>query len=145
MEVFSEEWSSACCARLNARGRYRELGRTWNHPVALVMRPAPALGVERSRAVYLDLAGGVCSEARPAGAADLERADFVLSAEVKEWKRLLGGDLDPITAVMFGKLKLEKGSMTSLLPHASVARELISAAREVGGTFPVRRSGAPTD
>ena len=35
-------------------------------------------------------------------------------------------DLDPISAVMFGRLKLRKGSLPALIPHAAAARELVA-------------------
>jgi putative sterol carrier protein len=140
MDVFSEEWSEACCRQLNERGRYRDLGRGWRSPVALLMRRDPRLGIERDRAVYLDLAEGRCNTARVASETDLERADYVLAADAAQWRRMLEGALDPITAVMFGKLKLERGSMASLIPHAPVARELIEAAREVEARFPEART-----
>jgi putative sterol carrier protein len=135
-EVFSEEWSQACRESLEARGRYREVGRTWESPVALIMRADPRLGIEKERAVYLELDRGVCRVARVADGEDLRAAEFVLAADAAQWKRMLSGDLDPISAVMFGKLKLERGTLAALLPYAPAARELIAAAIDAGGRFP---------
>jgi putative sterol carrier protein len=140
-EVFTDQWSSACRQRLNARGRFAEVAGSWKSPVALLMRADPRLGVLRDRMVYLELRDGECQLARVAGEGDRERAEFILAADAAQWKRLLDGDLDPIPAVMTGKLKLERGSLARLLPHAPAAKELIAAAREAGGHFPASANG----
>jgi putative sterol carrier protein len=136
-EVFTDDWSAACRERLNERGRFRAVAGSWSSPVALLMRPDPRLGVDRERLVYLELRDGECRVARVATGEDRSRAEFILAADAAQWKRMLEGALDPITAVMMGKLKLERGSLAALLPHAPAARELITAAREVEGVFPM--------
>lgn len=136
MEVFTDDWAAACCSGLNARGKFRELGRKWNQPVALRMRSEATLGVYADRVVFLDLAAGECRTARLASDEDLKAARFILAAEARQWKRLLEGELEPIPAVMTGRLKLERGSLAALMPHAALAREIMDAAREVGGHFP---------
>jgi putative sterol carrier protein len=136
MEVFSDEWATACRDRLNEHGRLKSVASSWSSPVALVMRPDSRLGVERERVIYLELRDGVCVVSRVADENDRARAEFVLAADAAQWKRMLVGGLDPIPAVMLGKLKLERGSLTALLPHAAAARELIAAARDAGGSFP---------
>jgi putative sterol carrier protein len=144
-EVFTDEWSAACRARLNERGRFRTVAPSWKSPVALLMRADPRLGLDGERLVYLELRDGACVAARSATDEDRSRAEFILAADAAQWKRMLEGDLDPITAVMMGRLKLERGSLAALLPHAAAARELIAAAREVGGRFPVPATRKPGD
>jgi len=137
-EVFTDEWSAACCEQLNQRGRLGAVAGSWSSPVALLMRPDSRLGIQTERLVYLELEKGRCRTARSADEKDRARAEFILAADAAQWKRMLDGDLDPITAVMLGRLKLERGSLAALLPHAAAARELIGAAREVDGRFPVQ-------
>jgi putative sterol carrier protein len=136
MEIFSDEWAAACRDRLNDHGRLKSVARSWSSPVALVMRPDSRLGVERERVIYLELRDGVCVAARVADEDDRARAEFILAADAAQWKRMLTGGLDPIPAVMLGKLKLERGSLAALMPHAAAARELIAAARDAGGQLP---------
>lgn len=134
--AFSEEWSRACCERLNARERFRSVGAAWVGSVVLVLRADAARGVPQALAVHLDLYRGECRQARVATPADLERAEFVLAAAPSTWRRILRGEQDPITAVMFGKLKLEKGALSALLPYAAAAREMVAAAGEVEAAVP---------
>ncbi|HEU0013908.1 MAG TPA: SCP2 sterol-binding domain-containing protein [Longimicrobium sp.] len=139
MEVFSEEWCIACCERLNQRESYRLAARGWEGAAVLVMAADPAHGISHDRAVWLDVHHGVCRGTRVATAQDLASAQYVFRADAAQWKRLLSGDLDPVGAVMQGKLKLARGNLFALARYAAAAREMVLAAGEVGGTFPTAR------
>jgi ribonucleoside-diphosphate reductase beta chain len=147
-EVFSDEWCRACAARINAHEGYRQSGAGWADPVVLVLRPE-AGNNDVERAVYLDLVHGHCREARSATAADRENAAWVIAARQPVWERMLAGALHPIPALMQGKLRLEKGSLFSLMPHARAAAHLVAAAAQVAATFPggaiIRDSKAESD
>jgi putative sterol carrier protein len=137
MEVFSAEWSEACCARMNAREGYRAAAAAgWEGATVLVMGADAALGVHADRAVWLDLHDGACRGTRPATARDLAEAAYVLRADPATWRSLLAGEVDPVSAVMTGRLKLVQGSLFALAKHAAAAREMVATAGEVGGTFP---------
>lgn len=135
-EVFTDEWSRACCERLNASAAYRAAAATWEGTIVLVMAPDAAQGVSGERAVFIDAHRGECRGARVATAEDRDSAAFVFSADVPAWKRLLAGELEPVSAVMTGKLRLVRGGLMQVAKHAAAAREMIAAAAEVGGTFP---------
>lgn len=136
MEVFTDEWCDACCARLNARDSYRQAAATWEGTVVLEMTADPAHGIPAERAVWIDAHHGECRDSRVASAADRASAKYVLQADPAGWKRLLAGEADPVQAVMAGKLKLAKGNLMSLAKYAQAAREMVLAAGEVGGAFP---------
>lgn len=139
MEVFTGEWCTACCAQLNARESYREAAAGWEGTVVLVMTADPAQGVDAERAVWIDAHHGACREARPATAADLASATYVLQSDPAGWKRLLAGEADPVSSMMTGKLRLTRGSLFALAKYAQAAREMVLAAGEVGGAFPSPR------
>ena len=139
MEVFTEEWCTACCERLNARASYREAAAGWEGTVMLVMTADPAHGIESERPVWIDLHHGDCRGARVATDADRDSATYVLQADPAGWKRLLAGEADPVASMMTGKLRLTRGSLFALARYAQAAREMVLAAGEVGGTFPAPR------
>jgi putative sterol carrier protein len=143
MEVFTEEWSRACCEALNRREAYRTAAAGWEGAIVLVMGADPAQGVEADRSVFIDAHRGACRGARLAADGEAETAPFVFRADVPTWKRLLGGEVDPVSAVMQGKLRLVRGGLFTLAKYAAAAREMIAAAAEVGGTFPEPRPAAP--
>lgn len=139
MEVFTEEWSQACCARMNASAAYRQAAADWVGAVVLVMTADPAQGAYEQRAVFIDMERGVCHGSRVASAVDRADAAYVLQADPGTWRRLLSGDSDAMSMVMTGKLKLAKGNMFTLAKYAKAAREMVNAAGEVGGEFPSAR------
>jgi hypothetical protein len=49
---------------------------------------------------------------------------------------VLAGDIDPLFAIMGGRLQLRSGSLAGLMPHARGAKELVACAREVPTRFP---------
>jgi putative sterol carrier protein len=139
MEVFTDGWCTACCARLNARDSYRQAAAGWEGAVVLVMTADGAHGIDAERAVWIDAHDGVCRESRVATDADRAAAAYVLQADPAGWKRLLAGDADPVSSMMTGKLRLTRGSLFALARYAQAAREMVLAAGEVGGTFPAPR------
>ena len=136
MEVFTEAWCVACCDRLNQRESYRLAAAGWEGAAVLLMSADPAQGIYEDRAVWLDIHDGRCRGARVATAQDLETAPYVFRAGPADWKRLLAGEIDPISAAMAGKLKLSRGNLFTLAKYAPAAREMVAAAGDVGGTFP---------
>jgi putative sterol carrier protein len=141
MEVFTAAWCEACCARLNERESYRAAAAGWHGATVLSMAADPERGVATERSVWLDLEDGACRGARVAGASDVEGAAYVLRADPVTWERLLSGELEPVSAVMTGKLNLTRGNLFTLAKHAAAAREMVAAAGEVGGVFPTPRTG----
>jgi putative sterol carrier protein len=136
MEVFTEEWCVACCDRLNQRESYRLAAAGWEGAAVLLMSADPEQGIHEDRAVWLDIHHGQCRGTRVATAQDLETAPYLFRADLANWKRLLAGEVDPVAAVMAGKLKLSRGNLFTLAKYAGAAREMVLAAGEVGGTFP---------
>jgi len=134
--LFSDAWAVAWAAEINASAAYRAAGARWESAFVLVMEADPTLGVPAQRGVYVDLARGECRTGRAAVADDLERAGYVLRAPAAVWKRVLGGDLEPVGAVMVGLMELSRGSLISLAPHIPAAKQLLLAAARVETAFP---------
>jgi putative sterol carrier protein len=133
LELFSEAWARAWCTALNASDGYRAAAVNWEGVVALVMT-----GAGPGRAAVLDSAGGQCRMARAADTADLAGAGYVFEAGPEVWREVFTGQIAPAMALMTGKLKLSRGSLAALLPHAAAARELLAAAGQVPVLFPDR-------
>jgi putative sterol carrier protein len=136
MEVFTDEWARACCDALNRSEAYRASAAAWEGSIVLAMGADPASGVDAERAVYIDAHRGECRGARVASEQEAASAAFVLRADPSTWKRLLSAEIEPVSAVMQGKLKLVRGNLFVLAKFAQAARDMVSAAAGVGGTFP---------
>ncbi len=131
-DLFSPDWVGAWRQAIQASEELRRQNG-WRWPLVLVAR---GVGRIEERAVFLDLFDGECREARVATAEDMERVPYILSAELKIWKRLMDSALEPLVGIMKGHLKLVRGSVGSLLPYASAAKELVAAALRVETRFP---------
>ncbi len=134
-EILSEAWAQAWSDALNGSESYRAAAAGWEGAVAIAVRGEPQRGIE-GRAVFLDLWHGACRAARTASPADLEAARFVLTADAATWLELLRDGLDPVPAVMSGRLELSKGSVMSLLPQVAAAKELVAVGRSLPTTLP---------
>jgi putative sterol carrier protein len=73
------------------------------------------------------VADGRCAEARGGGAGDAERADVVLAASPATWDDLVTARTTPVMAAMTGRLRLVKGDLLALAPHARAAAALLAA------------------
>jgi putative sterol carrier protein len=133
LELFSDAWARAWCAALNASDGYRSAARHWEGVVALVMTGDPD---RPARAAVLDSAGGSCQAARAASVADLAEAGYVFEGSAAVWREVFTGRVAPAMALLTGKLKLSRGSLAALMPHAAAAREMLAAAATVPVEFP---------
>lgn len=130
--IFTLAWAEAYQDELNGNEDYAEAGSDWEGSIALRTRADPEQGIEEPRAVVLDLHHGECrgvevDEGSQAG----EEADYVIEASYDTWVDVLEGDLKPLKALMFGKMKLAKGSLTDLMPYTKASREMVASAQEV--------------
>jgi putative sterol carrier protein len=135
-EPFSASWAQAWQELLNGSATYRRAAESWESSVALVMTPSAPDGVPAARGVFLDLWRGHCRDARVASPDDLAAAAFVIEAPPRVWRDLLSAELSPVVALMAGTLRLTRGNLMTLLPHAGAARELVSAAHGIRVAFP---------
>lgn len=136
LDVFSEAWAAAWAAEINASAAYHAAGARWESAFVLVMDPDPALGVTEQRSVYVDLSHGECRVGRAATPDDRASAPYVLQAPAAVWKQVLGGELEPVGAMMMGLMELSRGALVSLAPHVPAATELLAAASRVDATLP---------
>lgn len=134
-EPWTQEWADAFRAAIDADPAYQRAAASWTWPVALVVQARPDLGIPEERAVEVDLDRGRCHAARVV-AGDAVTADIALRGDYDTWKRIVRGELDPVTAVTMGKLKLVRGSLTTLMLHTGAARALVACAASVPTRFP---------
>lgn len=141
----SAAWVSACGAAIDASAVYRTAAADWTYgAVALVVRPAPDLGLAESVALWLELDRGRCHGARLVSATDATRASFEISADYATWKAVLRRELQPVAGIMRGKLAL-RGSLAIVVRNIATAEALVAAATTVPTSFldekRLRRSG----
>ena len=131
--AFSSAWADALLLAVNSDSAYRTIATGWTNPVALVVEP----GVEMAAgaAVQAELEAGTCRSAAALSPTDVT-APFVLSADLATWKEIVRGASDPIMAVARGKVKLMRGSMSTLMMHARTAKALVACAQQIDTLWP---------
>lgn len=135
-EIFTADWARAWCRELNESEAYAEAAADWEGALVLRIAADPSYGIEEDRAVLVDLHHGECREARAAEPPDAEEVPYLIEADPYSWKRVLDGDLDPISGLMRGKLKLKRGSVVELARYVKAAQELVRAAGRVETSYP---------
>ncbi len=136
LDVFSDEWAAAWAKEINASDAFRVAALRWESAFVFVMQPDPVAGVKAPRAVYVDLSKGECRVGRAARTEDLATAPYILQASPAVWRQVLGGDLEPVGALMTGLMDLSRGSLVGLAPWVGAAKELLSAACRVESGYP---------
>ncbi len=72
---------------------------------------------------------------RPATNEDVDAAPYVIRGSAEDWQQVLEGRLDPIMALMQGKLKLQNGGLIALARYGAAAKQLVVSARRVNTDF----------
>lgn len=134
---FTPAWAVNLRDAINASDEYREAGRTWAWPLALVLDPHPNLDYPDAVAVVLDLKDGICHRVTCEPAVSVD-APFTVRGEYEVWKRVMLGQLDPIAAIVQGKLRLT-GSLGTVVRHVGAAQALVECATRVPTEFPDER------
>lgn len=125
-DLFSADGAAQWQALLNRSTRFAEAAADWSGTLLLV-EDDDAGPVRRT---WVRIAGGQCLEARVGELSDFEAAEFVLTASRRAWHALVTAQTTPAMAALTGKLKLTKGEVFSLIPHARAAAQLLAAAAE---------------
>jgi putative sterol carrier protein len=130
----SAEWVESLVTILNEDPRYGQVARGWEGDLVFGILPDGAtrgagVGVQH---IYLDLWHGKCRKAayHAAGSADVPSAAFTLSADHSQFLRILAGDLDPMQAMLTGKLQVI-GNMGYILRNVHVVLDFVRCCRRV--------------
>jgi putative sterol carrier protein len=133
----SEAWTAAFADAVNANEVYRKHGAPWTFgAVAMVCSADPALGLDEDVGMILDVDRGECRGATLVRGLDaVMDTPFVIVAPYARWKQVIRGEVDPIKAMMEGKLKMTKGHLPTMLRFVESSRALVTSATAVPTTF----------
>jgi putative sterol carrier protein len=133
----SAAWTSAYRDAINQNPLYRKTAASWSDgAIALVCKAEPALGLDAPQAIILDLLHGECRGAVHAtDLSALADTPFVIEASYDKWKAVIGGDLDPIKAMLQGLLRLSKGHLPTIIRDVEGSKQLVLSARSIDTKF----------
>ena len=130
-----EEWFRALADEINASADYRAAASDWEGDISFVIEADPDRGVASAVWGYLARWPGSCRGGRLMAPAVGASAEFVISATYRRWKDVVRGDLDPVRAMMQGKLRV-RGDLPKILRYVQAAHELVVVCGAVPTRFP---------
>lgn len=116
---------------LNSDRRYAQVAKNWEGDLAFVVQAdepdQPDLPL-----LYLDLWHGTCRGVRvyPPGSGEPPKAKFVLKAPLRNLRKILAGELDPMQAMMTRRLNVE-GNMAYMLRNVPTVLDFVRCAKLV--------------
>jgi putative sterol carrier protein len=125
----SPEWLNAFHEKLNSDARYGQLARNWEGDLLFDIQPAGALA--QPVRMYLDLWHGKCRGVEYApDPTKHARPTFILRSPYHNFSAILLGKLDPMTAMMTSKLRVE-GSLGYMMRNVPTVLDFVRCAREI--------------
>jgi putative sterol carrier protein len=131
----TEAWFQDLVTRINASDAYREAAADWEGDIAFLVEAEPDRGLPADVWGLLDLWHGAC---RGGGVIQADRgreAAYILRAPYSRWKEVVTGELDPIKAMMQGKLKVQ-GDLPTIVRQVRAANELVELTQQIPTEFP---------
>jgi putative sterol carrier protein len=132
----SQPWLDAFASAINESATYRDAAATWEGAIAFVFGAEPDRGVPEDVWALLDLWHGECRDARIVRPDEGAMAPYVIRAPYTRWRSILEGELDPIKAMMQGKLRV-RGNLATIVRYVRAANELV----RLTGTVPTEFVG----
>ena len=133
----SPEWASEFCKRLRENQKYRDSAKKWEGSILFSTINLPrevreVLGRD-SVGFLLVLWHGDCRGYKwfddvSEGEAE---ADYVLEANYDVWLKVIKGELDPIKALITKKIRIKKGSITTIMRFTLAAINMVKTAQQV--------------
>jgi putative sterol carrier protein len=124
----SEEWLKGLEVKLNSDEKYRELAKSWEGD--LFFRITPAGNLKEELTFYLDLWHGTCRKAEyQPGPSAYPKPVFTLTANYDDITGVLTGKLNPMTAMMTMKLKVQ-GNMGYMMRNVPTVLDFVRVAGE---------------
>ncbi len=127
----SDEWIKELCQKLNESESYSRSAKDWEGDFIFTMDPDDK---HKAAYLYMDLYHGKCRGARLLSSPDEVSAEYVLSANFDNWRKVINGKLDPIQGMMTRKLKL-KGNMMKIMRYPKAAKEIVACCALVPTDF----------
>lgn len=125
----SEEWLKGLENKLNSDAKYAEIAKTWEGDLFFYIEPEGNL--KERLTFYLDLWHGTCRKvAFNPKPEDFPKPAFILSATYNNITDVLTGKLNPMTAMMTMKLKVN-GSMGYMMRNVPTVLDFVRCAQEV--------------
>ena len=129
----SQEWLNAFTQEIGKSQAYKEAAKKWEGDLYFVIEPEAAL--KDKIVVYVDLWHGECRSSALVSDEGEKTPAYRISGLYSVWRRILEKKLDPVQAMMTGKMKV-KGDMAQIMRMPRAAVELVNCVTQFETDFP---------
>ena len=129
----SEQWLEAYLAEINKSESYRKSAVTWEGDFYFIVEQGP--GVPKPLIMYLDLWHGEARSGCVVADQSERSPEFIISATLDVWRKVIERKLDPIQGMVTKKLKVT-GTLSKIMRYTKAAVELVNCATKVPTEFP---------
>jgi putative sterol carrier protein len=131
----TQAWFDDYVDLVNGSAEYRIAAVDWEGDIAFQILAEPDRRFPDDVWGYLDLWHGACRHGGVVSPAEGAVAAYTITAAYSRWKDVLRGELDPIKAMMQGKLRV-RGDLPTIVRQVRAANELVRLTGEVDTVFP---------
>ena len=125
----SADWLNLLENKLNNDSHYNQIAKNWEGDLIFDIQPAGAL--TEPLLMYLDLWHGKCRKVVFAPEpTKYPKPTFILRSPYNNFTEILLGKLDPMTAMMTSKLKIE-GSLAYMMRNVPTVLDFVRCCREI--------------
>lgn len=124
----SAEWAHLLHEAINASEEYAVAAKAWEGDVLL--RILPEETGTAPPGIHLDLAGGACRAATFVPDSRETESEFVFEATGPAWGQILGGEVDPVRAVLSGQVKI-RGNFAKAMRFTKASTLLVQIASAI--------------
>ncbi|BAN90700.1 SCP2 sterol-binding domain-containing protein [Aeropyrum camini] len=121
----SREWAEEFCKALDSSEKYRSAARGWKHPILFKIS-------DMGPGFILDLKDGRCLGVEWFDDASRADAPVIISGKLSDWLDVINGKVNPLTALLSRRLRIEKGDLSLILRYSAAAIAMVSVAQSVG-------------
>jgi len=129
----TDAWVKAAMVELNKSEAYRDAAKTWEGDFYFVVTAGE--GIPKDVYLYMDLWHGACRDAYEVTEPSQKTPEFMITASLPIWRKVLGKKLDPIQGLVTRQLKL-KGNMLKVMKAPKAATELVNSCTHVDTQWP---------
>jgi len=131
VRILSDEWLNLYKKALNENTGFKQAGKTWDKgPNVLIINKNPDLDLQEDVYIWLDLHKGECRDVKIVSKEEGEQGAFKIRGDYFTWKQIISGKLDPVKAIVKGKLKI-KGNLMIIVRYSKAAKEMVKSAQSV--------------
>ena len=129
----TEEWVKAACKELNSSKDYMDAAKNWEGDMYFIIEPE---GAFKEKVIeYFDNYHGECRATAIIADEGSKTPAYRFWAPYGIWKQILQAKMDPIKAMMSGKLNL-KGDMGQIMKMPRAAVELVNCFLKIDTEYP---------